>query len=172
MRSTKATQQLSGIVLVLAALWLGGCGFHLRGSLALPSELKQLFLFGSSAALKDEIKNMLRVSDGKIVASPNEAGVVVKVLKEDLRRRVLSVGSTGKSSEVELNYYLRFQFYDNQEAPLLDEQTLEISRDYFNDQTALLAKDNEELVIKKEIYRQAARMLMLRAQAAVDSIKR
>ena len=90
---------------------------------------------------------------------------------EDIRRRVLSVGSTGKSSEVELDYYLRFQFYDNKENPLLEEQTIEIAREFFNDQTAILAKENEELMIQKEIYRQAGRMLMVRAQAALESSK-
>jgi LPS-assembly lipoprotein len=49
------------------------------------------------------------------------------------------VGSTGKSSEVELDYYLRFQFYDNKENPLLEEQTIEIAREFYNDQTAILA---------------------------------
>ena len=71
----------------------------------------------------------------------------------------------------ELDYYLRFQFYDNKENPLLEEQTIEIAREFFNDQTAILAKENEELMIQKEIYRQAGRMLMVRAQAALESSK-
>lgn len=115
---------------------------------------------------------MLKASKGKLAASPNDAGVVIKVLKEDMRRRVLSIGQTGKSSEVELEYYLRFQFYDNQEAPLMDEQTIELAREFFNDQTAVLAKDSEDTVIRKEIYRQAARMLVARAQVAVENQKK
>ena len=159
------------IVLIIAISLLTACGYHLRGSIALPAALKNMYAFGMSGALNAEMLAVLKASDSKMAASPNDAGVVVKVLKEDIRRRVLSVGSTGKSSEVELNYYLRFQFYDNQENPLLEEQTIEISREFFNDQTALLAKENEEVMIQKEIYRQAVRMLMLRAQAAVESHK-
>lgn len=159
-------------VLVLALSFMSACGYHLRGSIALPAEVKNIYLFGVSGALSQEMKAIMRASDGKIAASPNEAGMVVKVLREDMRRRVLSIGQTGKSSEVELNYYLRFQFYDNQENPLLDEQTIELSREFFNDQTAILAKENEEAMISKEMYRQAARMLMARAQAAVESKKK
>lgn len=158
-------------VLIIVLSLLTACGYHLRGSMALPAALKNMYMFGASGALQAETVSVLKASDGKLATSPNNAGLVVKVLKEDLRRRVLSVGSTGKSSEVELTYYLRFQFYDNQEKPLLEEQTIEINREFFNDQTTLLAKENEEHIIQKEIYRQAVRMLMSRAQAAVENQK-
>ena len=162
----------SKIVLIVALSLMTGCGYHLRGSIALPAALKSMYFFGLSGSLNAEMKAILRASDAKIAASPNEAGVVIKVLKEDMRRRIISVGQTGKSSEMELNYYLRFQFYDNQENPLLDEQTIELSREFFNDQTAYLAKENEEHIITKEMYRQAARMIMSRAQIAVETQKK
>ena len=160
------------IVLIVALSLMTACGYHLRGSIALPTELKSVYLFGGAGSLNEEIKAMLRASEGKIVSSPNDAGIVIKVLKEDMRRRIISVGQTGKSSEMELNYYLKFQFYDNQENPLLDEQTIELSREFFNDQTAYLAKENEEILISKEMYRQAARMLISRAEIAVGSKKK
>jgi LPS-assembly lipoprotein len=157
---------VSGLISLLL-----GCGYHLRGSIDLPEQFKSLYLFGVSSPLQTELQSLLRAANGHVAASPNQAGLVLKVMKEELRNRVISVGSAGKSSEVELAYYLRFQFFDNQEKPLLDEQTIELSREFFNDQTAVLAKDNEELLIRKEIYKQVARMLMLRAQAAINSAK-
>lgn len=164
-------KQTRKIVLIAILSLLSACGYHMRGSIALPSALKNMYLFGASGALNAETKAVLKASDGKLATSPNDAGIVVKVLKEDFRRRVLSVGATGKSSEMELSYYLRFQFYDNQENTLQDEQTIEISREFFNDQTAILAKENEEVMIQKEIYRQAVRMMMSRAQAAIENQK-
>lgn len=164
-------KKIRNFILVAMLSLLAACGYHMRGSIALPAELKNIYVFGVSSELNQELKEILKASNGKMAASPNEAGIVVKVLKEDIRRRILSVGSTGKSSEMELDYYLRFQFYDNKESPLLDEQTLEIAREFFNDQTAVLAKENEELMIRKEIYRQAGRMLMVRAQAALETRK-
>lgn len=160
------------IVLIVALFSLTACGYHLRGSIALPEALKNMYIFGASSSLQSEMLVMVRGSKGKIASSPNDAGIVIKVLKEEMRRRVLSIGTTGKSSEVELNYYLRFQFYDNQEKPLMDEQTIELAREFFNDQTAVLAKESEEVVISKEIYKQVARMLMARAQVAIENQKK
>lgn len=133
--------------------------------------MKAVYVFGASSQLNTETQQILRSAKAKVVKSPNEAGVVVKVLKENLRNRVISVGTTGKSSEMELEYYLRFQFYDNQENPLMDEQVIELTREFFNDQTSILAKENEEMQIRKEMYKQAARMLLARAQIAVENPK-
>lgn len=157
------------IALLLCLSLLSACGFHLRGTIILPEELKNIYLFGASQPLKTELQQILHSSKGKITASPNEASVVIKVLKEELRNRVLSIGATGKSSEIELNYYLRFQIYDQHEKPLMDEQTIELSREYFNDQTAILAKEAEEQLIRKEMYQQVARMLLARSQIAIET---
>lgn len=165
-------KQVSRMVLIFALVFLSGCGYHLRGSIDMPESLKNVYVFAASSPLQTEMMAMLRASKGKLAASPNEAGVVVKILKEDMSSRVLSIGSTGKSNESELNYYLRFQFYDNKENTLMDEQTIEIAREFFNDQTFVLAKTNEEQLIRKEIYKQAARMLMARARIAVDNRKK
>lgn len=165
-------KQASRMVLIAVLAAMVGCGYHLRGSIEMPEALKNLYVFGSSQPLQTEILSLMKASKGKIVGSPNDAGVVVKVLREEMRSRVLSIGSTGKSSESELEYYLRFQFFDNKENALMDEQVIEISREFFNDQTAVLAKGNEELLIRTEIYKQVARMILARARIAIDNQKK
>jgi LPS-assembly lipoprotein len=164
--------QLSRMILPLIMALLVGCGYHIRGSIEMPEVLKNLYVFGASEPLKGELLSILKASKGKIVGSPNDAGVVVKVLREDMRNRVLTIGSTGKSSESELEYYLRFQLFDSKENALMDEQLIEISREFFNDQTAVLAKGNEEQLIRNEIYKQVARMILARAQIAVETQKK
>lgn len=164
--------QASRMVVMAVLSVLVGCGYHLRGSIEMPETLKNMYVFGASAPLQSEIQSIMKASKGKIVGSPNDAGVVVKVLKEDMRSRVLSIGSTGKSSESELEYYLRFQFFDAKENALMDEQVVEISREFFNDQTAVLAKGNEEQLIRNEIYKQVARMILARARIAIDTQKK
>ncbi|WP_253734380.1 LPS assembly lipoprotein LptE [Methylomonas sp. ZR1] len=163
---------LSRMVLFGTLALLLGCGYHLRGSIEMPEVLKNMYVFGASVPLQGELQSIMKASKGKIVGSPNDAGVVVKVLREDMRNRVLTIGSTGKSSESELEYYLRFQFFDSKENALMDEQVIEISREFFNDQTAVLAKGNEEQLIRNEIYKQVARMILARARIAVDTQKK
>jgi len=159
-----------GIIAVCAGLLLGGCGYQLRGSLEVPETLKNVYVFGASSSLQGEMEAMVKASKGKLATTSKEAGIVIKVLKEDMRIRVLSIGATGKSTESELDYYLKFQFYNNNDQPLLEEQTIEMAREFFNDQTAVLAKTGEEQLIRNEIYKQAARMVMARAKVAIDTV--
>ena len=153
-------------------LLLTACGYHMRGSIAMPESLKSVYVFNASSALQSELTDVVKASKGRLVSSPSEAGLVIKIVSEELKTRVLSIGSTGKSNESELDYFLQFQFYDNQENQVMEEQRIEIAREYFNDQTAVLAKLNEEQIIRKEIYKQAVRMLLLRAEAAAAKIKK
>lgn len=163
----------AGKILLIAVLgFLSGCGYHLRGSMDMPESLKSVYVFGASSPLQAEMTSLMRASQGKVVPTAKEAGIVIKITKEDLRNRVLSIGTTGKSAESELNYYLRYQFFDNNDNPLMDEQTLEMAREYFNDQTAVLAKSSEAQLITNEIYKQAARMLMARARVVIDTQKK
>jgi LPS-assembly lipoprotein len=159
-------------VFFLAVLMLSGCGYHLRGSIVLPESLKNVYVFGASSNLQAEMVAMLKASKSTLAPSASDAGVVIKIIKEEMRNRVLSIGTTGKSTESEVDYYLRFQFFDKQDNPLMDEQTIEMAREFFNDQTAVLAKSNEEQLIKAEIYKQIARMLMARASVAVENQKK
>ncbi len=154
-----------------AGLLAAGCGYQLRGSMDLPENLRNVYVSGATSSLQSEIGSLLRLSKAKLAASSADAGIVVKVLKEDMSNRVLSIGATGKSTESELNLYLRYQLYDNKDQLLQDEQTIELAREYFNDQTAVLGKASEDLTIRGELYKQAARVLMSRARAALDNQK-
>ena len=47
---------------------------------------------------------------------------------------------------------------------MTDRQTVEIRREYYNDQSVVIAKDNEETVIRGEMYQQAVYAIFNRAR--------
>lgn len=156
-------------LIVTLMLSLTACGYHLRGAIDIPEQMKLVYLDGASGMLAKEFKSSMRASGGELVSSASQAGVVIRVLKDDLRRRVLSLSNIGKANEFELNYIVRFMLLDAQGKVLMEEQEMEINRDYFNDQQDILAKNNEEAVIREEIYRQAVRTIVGRAQAVLKN---
>jgi LPS-assembly lipoprotein len=163
--------QWGKLLLIVVLGVASGCGYHLKGSLEISDELKNVYMSGDTPSLHSAMGNMMKASKGKLATASGDANIVIKISKEDMRTRVLSIGTTGKSTESELNYYVRFQFFDNQDRPLQDEQTIEITREFFNNQTAVLAKSSEELLLRDEMYQQATRILMSRAKIAIDNQK-
>jgi len=164
--------QLRNVFLLVSLLFMAACGYHLRGSIDLPEGLKSIFLQSASSQLKKIAKRSLRSSGGQLVNNAQQAGIVVQVVKERMDRRVLSLSSKGRANEYELTYFLDFMLLDTEGNSLAEKQKIEISRDYFNDQAEILGKNNEEGVIREEMYRQAVQSIINRSRIVLEKAEK
>ena len=148
-------------------LMLSACGYHLRGAIDLPEALKKMYVHGASRRLMTAIDRTFRTTEGKLVSTPEQAGMILNVLDEYYQRRTISLSSTGYSNEYELVYRLTFDLMDSEGSKLVSNQTIEVMRSYYNAQRSetLLSKDNEEIVIRQELYEEAVRSVIQRARA-------
>ena len=160
--------RIKNTFLLITVLFISACGYHLRGSIDLPEELKRIYMQGASAQLNKIMKKALKSSGGKLVNKIQQAGVVVAIVKEKMDRRVLSLSSTGRANEYQIIYTLNFNLLDAEGNSLSELQYLEINRDYFNDQEQILAKNNEEQIIRDEIYRRAVQSIINRSRIALE----
>jgi len=156
------------VVLVMALL-LSACGYHLRGAFQLPENLKSVYVEGVTGDVLEQFKQVLKASSATLSSSRKEAGIVIKVSNEEFNRRVLSVSSSGKSNEFELEYRMDYEFANAKDVLLMEKQTVEIRRDYYNDQKFVIAKENEENVIRNEMYRQAVQTILNRARVVLEA---
>ncbi|MDD5579798.1 MAG: LPS assembly lipoprotein LptE [Methylobacter sp.] len=156
-------------VIFAVALLLSACGYHLRGALVLPEGMKNIYVQGGSAQFRDQFSKTLKSSSGNIVDSPENAGITINIVGEDMNRRVLSLSSRGRSNEFELYYRLQYELLKAGNAKVLERQPLEVRREYFNDQQDIMAKDNEEAVIRNEMYQQAVLTLINRIQVVLQA---
>ena len=122
---------------------------------------------GASGNLHSEMKSALRLAGGQLVSLAEQAGLVIKILRDEMRRREASIDESGYANEFELNYSLVFKLSDAEGKVLIEQREVEITRYYFNDQIDVLAKNNEEIVIRNEIYRQAVKTIFAQARAVL-----
>jgi LPS-assembly lipoprotein len=148
---------------------LSACGYHLRGDFQLPNELKSIFLEGESAELHGHFSKIIEASSGQLLSSKEKAGVVIRIFNEKLLRRVLSLSVRGRANDFELDYRLEYEIANAKNSNLLPRQAVQVKREYFNDQQDIIAKDNEEIVIRDEMYQQAVRTIINRARVAVET---
>lgn len=158
---------LRQVFLVTLMLLLTACGYHLRGSYALPERLKQMYLQGESLALREQFRLALRTASGQLLSAPNNAGVIVHIINEENSQQVLSLNARGRSNELELYYRLNYEILDAGQNVLAPAQTVEIKREYFNNQDDIVAKANEESVIRTEMRNQAVRSILDRARVVL-----
>lgn len=154
-------------VILGMAFLLSACGYHLRGALELPAGLKNVYLEGGSGQLQEQFNSAMKTSSVGIASSPETAGMIVRIFNEDNQRRVLSLSSTGTANDFELEYRFDYELVDSKNKVLMPRQSVEIKREYYNDQVAVIAKGNEEAVIRNEMYQQAVRSIVNRARVAL-----
>jgi len=156
------------LTLVFALLLLSGCGFHLRGNIDLPADLKQMHVQGTSkySGLGLELRRSLKTNGVEVVDEINSAQVVLRISSPAYTRRLLSVlGDSGKVAEYELSYSLDISLHDRKGSILLAPQTLRQLRDYTFDSDGVLGKGNEEARLRKDMERDLVRQVLSRLQA-------
>ncbi|HEB78501.1 MAG TPA: hypothetical protein ENI90_08245 [Methylothermaceae bacterium] len=155
--------------LLLALLILNGCGFHLRGAVALPPDKRAIALAGISLdhPFSRDLQGLLDLVGGRLVTDPKEAGSVVFIHQIQQDRRIVSLDEHGKAIEFELIYRVRFEAREPDGTVLLPMQTITIRRIYLNPQFQVIGKAEEEGVIRREMQREAARTLLRRLQRAL-----
>jgi LPS-assembly lipoprotein len=154
-------------IAIIIALFTTACGYHLRGSYGLPASVKTLFLQGGSPALREQLISVLQSSSGQLTESPEKADIVLRVFTDNIDRRVLSLSQRGRSNEIELAGHLEFELLDAKNKVLVAREPIEFRREYFNDQQDVIAKGNEETVIRNEMYQQVVKAIINRGRAAM-----
>lgn len=160
------------------------CGFHLRGAVVLPEQMLKTYVEGASEAepLHQEIRIALESAGGELVER-EAASAVLNISSARFDRRVLSVDASGLASEYELNFLLRFSLQGarqdsspqdslsqvKEQVLLVPMQKLSISRSYSFDSSNVLAKSEEETLLREEMLRRAVRQMLQQLQVSLMS---
>ena len=136
---------------------IGGCGFRLAGSEPLPAVMATPYLEvqDSYTDFAREFDRQLKGSGARIQAQDAGASATVLVSRDEVRRRVLSVSANNIPTEYELTYTVTIAVRSSGKE-ILTPQTLSLARDYSFDENTLLAKENEEDVLRVQMARDLA----------------
>jgi LPS-assembly lipoprotein len=128
-------------------------------------------LEGGSEKFRDQFKRVMETSSVQVTNSPANAGLIVHIFNEENKRQILSLSSGGAANEFELDYSVEYEILDANNKVLLARESFDTKREYFNNQQAVIAKDNEEMTIRDEMYQQAVRGIVNRTRVALASTK-
>jgi LPS-assembly lipoprotein len=165
----------AGMALLLTAT-LSACGFHLRGDgghYTLPFPTMYIGL-PESSPLAIDLKRNIRVNGSTtVVNSAKDADGVVEVLSNPeatKTKTILSLNSNGRVRQYLLQYTIVFRVLDRQGAELLGPTTISLSRPIDFNETQLLAKEQEEALLYKDMQTDLVQQMM-RRMAAVKTTR-
>ncbi len=150
---------LSPIVVLLLAL--AGCGFHRQGTAPMPEVMKLIYVESGDALteFQRELRTSLTVSGVKLVDKRDEASALLLISKDQTGRRVLSVSARNTPREFEIFYTVTYSIVA-EGRQLLPPQTLSLTRDYSFDEQALLAKEEEEDILRHALAKDLVGIVM------------
>ena len=153
------------LLLLAALLSLAACGFHLRGGNdnGVEFAFKSLYLKapGESAFVAD-LRRALKARKVELTATPAQAEFVLEVVSEQGTKQVLSLSGSGRVREFQLFYRVSLRAYDNKQVDWLTADEISLSRILPYDDEHILAKEQEETLLYKD----------MRSDAVVQTLRR
>lgn len=153
---------LPAVALLLALL--AGCGFQLRGSYSLPYESLYLAMPDYSVIGAD-LRRAIRSSSTRLALTAGDAQATLVPGAEYRDRVILSVSGTGRVSELRLRYLYPYRVIDSKGRDLVPPGQIELIRDLTYDDSNVLAKQQEEVLLWRNMEDDLVHQLMRRLAA-------
>lgn len=142
---------------------LAGCGWQLQGTTKLSPVMGTTYVETSDryTDFNRALRDSLQASGARLTATANEATAVVKIIKDESGQRVLTVSGRNTPEEFEVFYSIEYSVRGRTEE-LIEPQRLELTREYSYDETAVLAKQKEQAILREALARDLAGQVVRR----------
>ncbi|MFZ5523431.1 MAG: LPS assembly lipoprotein LptE [Pseudomonadota bacterium] len=151
--------------LLMTALLLSACGFHLRGQVFIPFETIYLQAANPNTPFINELRRNIEARQVKLVNASDKAELVLDIVSEISEKQVLSLGGDGRVNEFRLFYRVSLRAYDQQQDWIPAEE-IALRSDYSYDDTKVLAKDAEETLLYQSMRSDMVQQIMRRLSRA------
>lgn len=145
-------------LLLLPAIVLGGCGFQLRGSYAMPAFLTAVTV--QVPRNSEELARELKLAFERVEVDAGGGDLVLEVTREVRTRQTATVDSRAKAAEYTLVYAVDWRLVGADGRALSPLQPLILRRSYQYDATNVVGKNIEEETLVQELRRDAARQIV------------
>jgi LPS-assembly lipoprotein len=143
---------------------IAGCGFQLRGaqSAALPYKTLSIAL-PETAEVRIWLERYIRAGGGTtLVDNGKTAEAIFQQLTDSRQKNILSVNAQGAVSEYRLQLTYRFRIVNAKGQEIVPANELSLSRDMTYDPSNVLAKEQEERLLWRDMTSELVSQIMRR----------
>ena len=144
---------------------LAGCGFRLRGTAEVPFET--LYVPGATSGIALDLKRYIQAgTNARVVDDPAKADAVMQFSEETKQKEVLSLTGTGRVREFQLRYRVGFRVHDGKGTDFVPQSVIQLTRDVTFNDTEILAKEQEEQILFRDMQTDMVQQIIRRLAAA------
>jgi LPS-assembly lipoprotein len=157
------------IILLLLSLSLSACDFHLRGhnmqGTGFPFGSLYVKSNGPSPFIGD-LQSALELYKIKVTATAAEADLTLDIASESAGKNIVALSGAGQVLEYQLLYRVSLRAYDRQMNEWLPADIISLQRSLPYDDSQLLAKEQEEALLFRDMRSDAVQQVMRRLSRA------
>jgi len=156
-------------ILLLLALSLSSCGFHMRGHNMQGSDFPFSSIYVKAAVQTPfiaDLKNSLELYKIRLAPNAAEADLTVEVVSEASEKKIIALSGSGQVLEYQLLYRVSIRAYDKQMREWLQPDEISLQRGMTYDVTQVLAKEQEELMLYRDMRSDAVQQVIRRLSRA------
>jgi LPS-assembly lipoprotein len=159
-------QALRRMTSLLVLAGLTACGFHLQGAARVSPRLAAVELVAPDrySDLQQALRESLSLSGARLVEVAGSPTATLRLTRDEHGRRVLSVSARNTPREVEVFYTAEFSIESGGQV-LVPVQEITLTRSLSYDETALLAKEQEQEQVRAALAREVAALITRRLAA-------
>jgi LPS-assembly lipoprotein len=154
------------LALVVLGLLTAACGFQLRGQATLPFETLYVAIPDISPVATELKRNIVAGTHTRLVNDPALAQATLSVTSEERGKTILSFDTAGRVRELQLRYHLSFRVHDARGRDYLPQSEIRLTRDISFNDAQVLAKEQEELLLFRDMQREVVQQILRRLSAA------
>jgi LPS-assembly lipoprotein len=153
------------ILVAALCLALAACGFHLRGTAALPFDT--VYVQGAASGIALDLKRNIQAGTrAKVVEEPKNAQAILEFTQEAREKQILSLTGTGRVREFQLRYRVGFRVHDGKGSEYVPNSVVQLTRDVSFNDSDVLAKEAEEQLLFRDLQNDMVQQIMRRLAAA------
>jgi len=152
---------------IITSFALAGCGFHLRGSAALPAVMQQQVYLqvGGGGEFPRSLAAALRASKVDVLDTSTEDVATLAVPVAAFGSRLLTSGAVQRVGEYVVTFDVQFTLTDAHGKTVVPMQTISLSHEFAIDQTQFSAISSETEAIQRSLVREMTDAVMRRLEA-------
>ncbi len=153
------------ILVLVVTLSLAACGFHLRGSNlnGIGFAFKSLYLKApAETPFVADLSHALYANKITLTGTSDQSELILEVVSEQTVKQILSLSGSGRVQEYQLIYRVSLRAYDSKQVDWLPAEEIALARILAYDDAQVLAKEQEESLLYKD----------MRADAVAQAVRR
>ena len=157
---------ITAAVTAILSVALAACGFQLRGTASLPFDKLYMPPATVSGIALDLKRNIQAGTRTMVVDDPKKADAQFELSWELREKLILSLAANGRVREYQLRYSVGFRVHDGKGGEFLPSNLLRLTRDVTFNDSDVLSKEAEELLLYRDMQTDMVQQIMRRLASA------